>query len=337
MLPLILSRFFKLVFFLFIIGALGNIISQIILKPFEIKTGKGSWLNFGNPGLQVVAKGDIKDESNAPDTSVKYKIQDKDGNIRGSGTTYTSSERPFYNGGDELKREFEAVNANGKQIILDTEINTITQPNFRGDSGFISSVDSLSLKDGRAVFVQKTYAPATQKTVIHKDTFANTIQANRFLQLNAYKSPNAILEENNVTETLRILPANKWQHVFMILYQTIIFTCWAMLFLILSRLFKNFYFKKFFTKINITILQQAGWCLLSPQILNLILYSVFFVWINPVKIFISYPSNDFKIISYYHIQTGTEWELVFLGLGMIVLSYIFKNGLTLKEEQEFTI
>ncbi|MGI8949978.1 MAG: DUF2975 domain-containing protein [Chitinophagaceae bacterium] len=133
------------------------------------------------------------------------------------------------------------------------------------------------------------------------------------------------------------MPANGFQHVLFILYQTIIFICYAMLFLTLSKLFKNFYNRDFFTNTNVSLLRKSGWFLLLPQIVITLMYWIFLFQIYPVKISVSYSTNNFKIISNYNMESGINWILVFLGLGMIVLSYIFKNGLKLKEEQDFTV
>jgi len=120
--------------------------------------------------------------------------------------------------------------------------------------------------------------------------------------------------------------------------ELIIVTSWALLFLSLSRLFKNFFNQSYFTSRNINLLKKLGWYILIPQFVTLIFYWLLLYHIHPAKVFVSYTAiHNIKLLAQYDFKSGIEWQLVFIGLSIIVLSYIFKDGLKMKEENELTV
>lgn len=92
----------------------------------------------------------------------------------------------------------------------------------------------------------------------------------------------------------------------------------------------------FFTKANVILLKRTGLVLLIPSLVAALLYRIFLVHIHPVKLVLAGEANT-RAIAHYEISAGMDWTLIFLGAGLLVLGYIFNNGLALKEEQALTI
>ncbi len=340
MLSSILSRIFGAAFILIVLGSIGNLIAQITLH----ETGKGSWISFGKPGIVVKAERTIERERNAPDSTINYQIIKKNGGAESGGVTLTKS-NIFFDGKKQLRDLIEDAQTKGEKITLDTEINLIGT--FHGshwdNSSNIQSIDSSS--DGKFILHQyelnNSYESDNKRRQIYnetRDTFITRLEAERHRSINAYTSENIIIEENNTEETLRVLPANKLQHFLFIIFQAINIFSFAMIFLMLSNLFNNFFKRHYFIYENIIFLRRTGWYLLMPQITATILYFCLLFHLYPVKLLFSYPkSNDASIVAHYNFKLDVDWLLLFIGLSIIVLSYIFKDGLKMKEENELTV
>jgi len=170
---LILSRLFKWAFFLIIIGAIGNIISQITLKPFEINITSVGWLTFGNPGIEVTARRNINGDTNAPDTLIQFAVNKTDTSVEESGG-YSSSEDHFNYGRERLKKQIKKLQLEGKQIHLDTQITLMGQLDISENSGpTFMTLDTLN--SGKIAFVEKITNLKTNKITTHIiDAFHDT-------------------------------------------------------------------------------------------------------------------------------------------------------------------
>jgi hypothetical protein len=144
-----------------------------------------------------------------------------------------------------------------------------------------------------------------------------------------------IAQDVDLTESLRITPANNLQFAGFLLMDLLLFGSLAGLCLLLGRLFGHFSKQRYFTKENVGLLRNIGILLLIPQLSLALFYYLFLVNIHPVKwmIYHSLPS----VSATYTMICGVEWVYVILGAGMIVLSYIFRQGLALQEDKNLTI
>jgi hypothetical protein len=86
----------------------------------------------------------------------------------------------------------------------------------------------------------------------------------------------------------------------------------------------------------VKLLKASGFYLLIPQVLLVILYWTFLFGIHPVKLFLS-TSGEFETLAQYNITAGIDLATIFLGLALLVLSYIFRDGTELKEYDAVTI
>lgn len=337
MLSSALSRIFLLAFILTIIGSIGNIIPQITGKPIKF-TSKNSSTTFGEPGLVFNTHiSNRQNEKYAPDTSVDYSYTTKKG--QKVNNRIPLNENDFHNYKEELSKLVAERKINGEEIKLDTQITFIGEIKW-GDnveSGVITSgVDSIS----ENVFVyNKSYRNEKNKKIKEEsDTFSTRLDAERLLFIGEYNTPYKISEEIFGEQQLRILPATKWQQFFFIILKLIGIISAALIFFSLSRLFKNFFNQIYFTSKNVLLLKKLGWYILVPQITLVIFYWTFLSHIHPVKIFYSSSAMDkVKLLTQYDFKSGIDWLLIFIALGIIILSHIFKDGLKMKQEQELTV
>ena len=147
---------------------------------------------------------------------------------------------------------------------------------------------------------------------------------------------NHLVKENEVIEKLRIIPLSTLQKFGFAFYDLLRFGCLTLWFWGMARLFRNFSYRNYFTTNNIILLKQTGWLLLFPEILNVTVFTVFFANIHPVER-LNEQGSTIKPFAFYNLYADIHWIIIFLALGLLILSYIFKDGLKLKEEQQLTI
>lgn len=337
MLSSALSRIFWIAFIIISIGSIGDIISQITLKPVQFKTGKNSLLTLGTPGLVFNAGiSNRQNEMRAPDTNVVYTTFNKNGQ-KGSGNIHLN-ENELHNYKKDLDSIIQDIKLKREEIKLDTQITLIGEIQWEkiDYSLAMSGIDSV---DVNKFIYTKTYSDEKHKKLKEiKDTFSTRAEAERFLYLGRYNTPYKISEEINEEQSLRIIPKTRSQKFLFIIFKLIIIISLALLFFNLSKIFRNFYNHNYFTYKNVRILKKIGWYILIPQIAIITFYWAFLFHIHPAKFFVSYTNiSDVKLLTQYDFKSGVDWQLLFVGLSIIVLSYIFKNGLRLKEEQTLTI
>ncbi len=336
MLSLILSRLFKFAFFLFLIHAAASITSQITKKPFTIPTGKSSYITLAFPGIVVPAyKSTQSDrERKAPDTSVVTEIYSPEGTKVGSGK-FGIDAHNYLDDTSAYRQKLKKEYGRGTRMTKDTQETIIWHQTweFAEDQSY-SSADFDSLNDGRVV-VSKIITKNNGDLIKSADTLPDMRTARIFQATNQRFNKYNIAEEHSV-HYLRVMPLNSWQLSWFLLYDVLEMTSMALLLLTISRLFKNFYQRNYFTTTNGKLLRLSGIYMLLPQVLLVIVYWAFLFGIHPIKIFVS-TAGEFDTLAQYNINSDVDANMIFLGLALLVLSYIFRDGTRLKEEQALTI
>jgi hypothetical protein len=228
----------------------------------------------------------------------------------------------------------------GDSIKLDTQINIILNRKFDLASlpdGAVSVTGYETLPDGRIVSeIIIRDEKDKQRGKVRRDTFAD-MRSVRLSEITGNAANNyRLVQKGDAKEMLRLDPSTTGQHLLFVLYKLVIFFFGAWLLLTLSSLFKKFYYREYFTLHNVKRLRNAGWCLLIPQLTEAGFYWGLLANIHPVKIMIK-GTEEVKEVAGYEFIPGIDWTYVFLGLGALILSYVFKNGLSLKEEQALFI
>ena len=335
MLSLILSRLFRLGFFIVVLfGALG-VLLMVIQKPIKLYENSSVSYFLGNPNLHFKGSRFIATDKPAPDTMVRYTIKEKNRDFQSE----TGELHPGAPGYEPVKKRFDSMyisrQKNGDSILLDTQLTLIRNMHINRSSTtnvFSTVTSSQALPDGRVVNTTiSTGAYGKPVGAMQKDTFANKLEANIFFYTGNKRDDYLLTSDGLLEETIGIRPVGAFGQFVFILYALLEYLFIALLMLLLSRLFYNFYKGGYFTPGNVRIIRNTGWCLLIPQFLCLAFYRGFLYYIHPVKL--SVTGGQAFTTSSYILYSGMDWTLVFLGLGLLVLSFIFKNGLELKQDQ----
>jgi hypothetical protein len=335
MLSLILSRLFKFAFIIFLIHAAGKLTSQLMRKPFTVPTGKGSYITLGEPGIQVPARISPHTEKKAPDTSVVTEIYSADGTKVGSGNMNINAHSYLDDSSSYRKRMREEYGI-GMKMTRDTQITIIWHQSWEKITDQASAMAGFdSLPDGRVV-VEKVITKTNGAEINSSDTLPDMRTAQIFNLTNQRLNKYNISEESGATHLLRVMPTNSVQLSWFVFYDVLRMGSFALLLLAISRLFKNFYKREYFTASNVRLLRLSGWYMLLPQALLTILYWGFLFHIHPIRIFTS-TAGEFNFGPQYVICSGIEMPFIILGLALLILSYIFRDGMRLKEDQALTV
>jgi hypothetical protein len=337
MLSLILSRAFKIAFFLFLAHSALKITSDLLRKPIRIPFGKSSYLTLASPGIVVPADKAVRSdkERRAPDTSVVSEIYSPAGVMVGSGRTNISEHKLLADTSaylEAIKKEYGP----GTRMTKDSQVTIIwhqTWDPVKDHSYTSSRFDSLS--DGRVV-VSKTITKTNGDEIKLADTLADMQTARIFQATNQRINKYNIAEELGGIYNLRISPSKGAQLTWFVLYDVLRLASIALLLLTISRLFQNFYKREYFTIPNVNLLRSSGFYLLIPQLLLVMLYGAFLFGIHPVKLFLS-TAGEFDTLAQYELNSGIDIKMIFLALALLVLSYIFRDGMNTKEEHALTV
>ena len=155
-------------------------------------------------------------------------------------------------------------------------------------------------------------------------------------QLPEYTPNYKVNQGRHIDENLWIEAIGTEQRLGFIFYDLLLWSCIAWLLFLLSRLFMQFHRREYFTKRTITLLHHSSWLLLTPQIAALILYWLFLAGLHPVRMLVGNEQGT-KIIARYELQAGIQWELCLVAVGMLVLTYIFREGVRMKKLEELTL
>jgi hypothetical protein len=337
MLSLILSRLFKFAFYLFLIHSAAKITSDLMRKTFTIPTGESGYITLASPGVIVPAYKSTRSdkEMRAPDTSVVSEIYSSSGIMIGNGKTNIREDNLLADTSayvKKIKKEYGP----GTRMTKDSQVTIIWHQTWDlvKDRSYSSS-GFESLPDGRVV-VSKIITKTNGDVVQLADTLPDMPTAKIFQATNQRVNQYNIAEELGGIHNLRITPSNGWQLGWFVLYDLLRLGSFALLLLTISRLFQHFYNREYFTTVNVKLLKFSGFYLLLPQVLLVILYWAFLFGIHPVKLFLS-TAGEFDTLAQYDISAGVDLATIFLGLGLLVLSYIFRDGTRLKKEQTLTV
>ncbi len=328
MLSSILSRLFYVAFILLLIAGSVGLAGQFFQKTFVI----GSW-HFGGGGIPLQASRLSHPEKEAPDTTIKLVMVQPDSSETESGQMSMGYSRHDVDG--LVAKKMSEARRQGNWLRLDTEYYSIAQFSWESDipdNGYNSESTEL-LPDGRVSFIQRH---SNEKKAFKADTFKDTRSAKLFAVTKTKTNPYILSEQGTLSQSLSIHPSGTGQRVLFLLYDFIYLGAAALLMFFLSRLFRHFSRNDYFTLSNTLLIKNTGICLLVVQLLKLLFYYCFLAAIHPLKLFIS-GKGDVQRIAQYDIESGVDWTQIFLGLGLLVLSYIFLNGLQLREEQSLTV
>jgi hypothetical protein len=336
MISLILSRIFLVAFWGSVIAGIADSMIQVRQKPFTIYRSKQGDITIGKPGVEINARKYRVNEKVAPDTSIIYNIKHAP-----DYKTSTRGRTSWGNGGSTntklvLDSMYNVWLLKKDSIIMDTEIyvikNRYLNRSYQFEKPIVTTTEQLT--DGRVVArVSVTDEHGNSTGKIKTDTFADRRYANIFAYTNKPHAEYQFTEELFEKEKIRVLPVKTTHRIFYVIYNFFLYLFGAWLFLTLSRLFYNFSENDFFTMRNIKLLRHAGWSILVPQCLHFIFFWTLLYRINPVKLFLK-GSSEVKVITNYNPVFELDLVLVFLGAGILILSYIFRNGLLLKKENE---
>ena len=306
MLSSILSRIFLCAFLLCIVGFVFKTGSQIINKPITIPIGRG-WLTLGEPGITIDATQEDNDQTLAPEMKINYWYTNADsakkaGNYVLGNSKMSNASIAAVHG--EVNSELQIARQKNLPNHADTQIAVIVGDDLRSND----SAKNLS-----------TLTVADLENVTHP--------VNHISQT-----------AGSIKTTLRIIPVNTAEKLLFIFYSIVSGLGITALFWMLFCLFRNFKNELFFTRQNTDILRFSGFAILAPQIAAIFLNLFYLAKMHPVKMILQSGkthATDFK--NFYDLNIPLNYQSMALALGMIVLSYIFKQGLSLKTEQDLTV
>jgi Protein of unknown function (DUF2975) len=348
MISSVLSRIFLWLFVIVTIGASGNLIADIVNRPIEIKVDKKSRILLGKPGITKRANlSNVSIAQSAPDTTIVFSVKDSLGHQLFSGS-YS-----YGNNVDEEKWDFEKENElrflsyvkdarlKSQDYKLDTQLSLIGSQNLSLGNLSDNATSTFSdLDDGRVLYTYEESNSKNESTDRKiRDTFYNEAAAKRFdIMQHWKKNGNEISQTGETSEVLRVMPKNRFQHILFVAFHLIVYSGFTILLLLLHKLFKRFSQKYFFEIENVTAIKFIGWCLLIPGLIGTFFSIYLALNVFPQKVTFKYgTSGNSEFVQNYQFDTHIEWWQIFLGLGLIVLSYIFKQGLELKEDQDLTV
>jgi hypothetical protein len=290
-------------------------------------------MSFGEPGLLINAKRFSTETERAPGSYVNYRITDSSGMLKTNGR----AEKIYFDSSKQIAELISSSRNKGYKLAIDSEHYLIGFPKNSLSSFNSSSNGFDSLDDGRAVLISQYYNGKNEIALTTRDTFPDMQAGRRGYVEKDFETGSTIIQEGGITEKLRILPSGMWQRVLFFFYQLITSGCLVMLFYTLAVLFKRFSEHNFFTVRTRKLVLNAGWLILIPELASLLFYFIFLFGKQADKV--SYNSTDtfYKRLIHYQFETGVNFQLLTLGLGLIVLAYIFREGVELKEESQLTV
>ncbi|HMK04607.1 MAG TPA: DUF2975 domain-containing protein, partial [Ferruginibacter sp.] len=276
-----------------------DIIGQVINRPITLKTGDGYW-TLAEPGLLVDTHRNTAAEIKAPDTAINYSYK-KENSSGSGGVRYQG---PFFENSKAMLDSIIRSMKPGETISMDTTVVLITEHGpLEGNSQVTSYDTSLSASE-------------------------NDLRYN-------YVTKNIIKETLPQYQKLRINAAGHLQRAGFILYDIAKVSFLALCLYLLARLFQNFERREYFTPANVSFLKWAGLSILIIQLVVTCFYWVFLAYKNPVKL--SITPEKIEHVAQFSFTSDIEVTKILLGISLVVMSYIFRDGLRLKEQQELTI
>jgi hypothetical protein len=318
MLSLILSRIFSICFIIALLCGAIAVGTQLTDGRPGIHLSNGWKIGFLQKGLEVEARGSNQRALPA-DTVLKFEYRDSNNNIIGGGMRAVGSPLSLR----ELQR------AGAIRVKMDTFYRVMGQ----GITGDINGTEYSVDETARA---NTGFLPDSGIISRNPLVFADAPSANRYFLLRNYSFRNKISGTTVSTQTLRIQPADQWQRMCFAFHELVKFASISLLFLFLSRLFSNFNKHHFFTPVNIRLLRNTGWLMLVPTVVSALLYFLVLRHITPVEFVMDQNAGISSMIN-YNLLPGLNWLLITVGMGLLVLAYIFHDGLELKKDTQLII
>ena len=309
MISSLLSRMFLWFSAIALLVGTFRVIIQVRNKPLHAHLSKSATVSLGNPGLEVKAnRHQSEQEPITPGTTIHYELASgngfrKSGDFKKGLFTEPGTSRM-------LETEYRKTLDTGRMLNIPVKVDSVVsfigiQPAFNGK------------------FIVERIPDDSLGMIAYKQEKAR-----------AYANPNIIVSENECSETLRILPANGFQQFMIILYELVCYGCAAVLLYLLSRLFRNFFNRDYFSQQNIRYLRASGYLLIIPQLANALIYWIWLFKLNAVKLSLLVPV---KLHCSYEFLSDFNFTIFLAGLSMLVLGYVFKDGLELKESDAMMI
>ena len=240
----------------------------------------------------------------------------------------------YKSGYQDMRKMMDSIIATHKndhsKISIDSTITMMGQRNhFKPGQQFNVEAE---VEGDTAVSYVVTQGPAN-KDPAKKKRFPDPVSAKRYVFLAENHPANNMVEDPFLQQQIKIMPANRGQHIGFIAYNMIVYGCMALDFFLLARLFRNFSKRDYFNLENVSLLKRAGWFLLIPVIAAGLMYWLFLANIHPLKLVMG-PGDYTNTTAYYDINAGINWTLVLPGAALLVFGYIFKDAFKLKKKTD---
>jgi hypothetical protein len=297
--------------------------TQLTEPRSAIRLSNGWQIDFLQPGLQVNAT--VYNNRALPaDTTIKIVYRDSNNNITGSGMLGL----PGRTGSASIEQMMESKKASRDQCRMDTIYKVMGQMKQGDESGIEYQVDEIAgAKHG--------FLPDSGIISRNPLVFADAASAKRYFLLRSYDYRNKITASPRFNGTLRIEPADRWERMGFAFHDLVKFGCISLLFLFLSRLFRNFSKQHFFTLANIRLLRNTSLLMLAISLVSILLYFFLLRDMHPVTLEIDQNAEILSMLS-YNLALDINWMLITVGVSMLVLAWIFRNGLEMKEKEIYT-
>lgn len=329
MLNNILSKLFLIGSLLAGLVALTNTGIQYFQKPIKFKYGTET-ITIGQPGMRFTASRSNANETAAPYTEVKLKRVDSTGQERGSGSYFINEPQRM----EGVEKMFSGNREPGDSIVRDSIFCFLAKWNPISTSDNWGYDTYEPQEDNTIMYVHTSIRG--KDTTVEKKSFPNE-RAARFYGGMRDISPIKELEQTGMLREDLVLQAKgPAQRIGFALYELICRGCPAILLFLLSRLFRNFSRRDYFVSANVRILKWSGVLLLIPQLVAILVY-----WFWLLRFTVTRIQTGGEYWTWHTAGYGplpdVDGSYVFLGLALLVLSYVFRDGLRLKTQETVTI
>lgn len=144
-----------------------------------------------------------------------------------------------------------------------------------------------------------------------------------------------ITEQSSPAQILRVQPRTTGQYIYFIIYDIIWFGSIIVLLFLGIRMFSNLGKRDFFNEVNSKLFRFAGLFLLIPQALKLFTFILYSGKLNPGKAVIE--KGDFSLVAQYSLNLDLNIPLIIVGVLLILLTYVFKSGTLIQEDNSLMI
>jgi len=331
-----LSRFLQILLFTgaCVTSLLGiaDLTIQLRQKPFSGKASNNGTWSFGSPGFHFTAyRNDGESTPMAPDTVISFKKIDSSGRNMGTGESHSRNRDNW------LQDSLMAYPLQPRlKKVSDTTIYLFATMNPSFSKWFVPNYGNYTSQSDGSVEYTEYSSDSPSQRILERRVYPNMRAAVHAQLLKNYDFKYNIDEEGPVFQNLIIHPKGRGQ---LLLFISMILIKWAsaaLLLFLLSFLFRNFGRRQFFDPRNTRILFRCGWLLILPELAAFCFYWFFLFRIIPAKLRLGDEMNT-QMVSSFAPQSFVNWQLFFLGLGLLALSAVFRIGHRMKEKESLTI